>query len=206
MPLSTMNWSKAFQHSANRTQPSTSHAHPHARAAVIQPTNARPFGRVRPVKLASRIAATAVCFALLSGCSGPEPQTLESATRNLINDGNELLSSPLVQHAGAMRVTERGEKAKDTACVPGTTQRFFRAEGNFTPSGPRSPIAAAGLVRGKLLAMDYDRLVDELDFFDDDLAVTVVHRAESGVTFLVAARITEPNILIVGKTDCLKPR
>ncbi|MEO3855165.1 hypothetical protein [Acrocarpospora sp. B8E8] len=167
--------------------------------------HAKAFDKVRSVKLTSRVTVIGVCFALLAGCSGPEPQTLESATQNLINDGNELLSSPLVQRAGALHVTEKAEKAKDTACVPGTTQRFFRAQGNFTPSGSRSPITAAGLVHAKLLGMDYDRLIDELDFFDDDLAVTVLHRPESGVTFLVATRITEPNILIVGKTDCLKP-
>ncbi|GAA1023527.1 hypothetical protein Aple_102140 [Acrocarpospora pleiomorpha] len=158
------------------------------------------------MKLTSRVAVIGVCFALLTGCSGPEPQTLESATQNLISDGNELLSSPLVQRAGVLRVTEKAEKSKDTACVPGTTQRFFRAQGNFARPGEQTPLSAAGLVYAKLLGMDYNRLVDELDFFDDNLTVVVMHRPESGITFLVAARPTKPNILIVGKTDCLEPR
>ncbi|GAA0412781.1 hypothetical protein Acor_11730 [Acrocarpospora corrugata] len=122
-----------------------------------------------------------------------------------MSDGQELLTSALTQRAGVFRVTEKAEKDSDSACVPGSKQRFFRAQGNFQRPGSQSPGTAAGLVRSALLVMNYDQLVDDLDFRDEDLSVVVLHKPESAVTFMVATRNTEPNILIVGKTDCFKP-
>ncbi|GAA1019389.1 hypothetical protein Aple_048780 [Acrocarpospora pleiomorpha] len=158
------------------------------------------------MKLASRIAAAGVCFVTLTGCSSePPPPTLAMATHNLVTDGEKLLASYLVQRVGRFRITEKAEKDSDTACVPGSKQRFFRAQGTFLNPERPDPGLAAGAAQGALLVMNYDKLVDNLDFWDNDLSVVVFHKPESAVTFMVAARITEPHILIVGKTDCIKP-
>ncbi|MEO3858071.1 hypothetical protein [Acrocarpospora sp. B8E8] len=157
------------------------------------------------VKLASRIAAAGVCLVMLTGCSEAQPPTLAMATQNLVTDGEELLASYLIQRVGQFRITEKAEKDSDTACVPGSKQRFFRAQANFLNPERPDPGAAAGAVQAQLGVMSYDKLVDDLDFWDNDLSVAVFHKPESAVTFMVAARITEPHILIVGKTDCIKP-
>ncbi|MEO3857778.1 hypothetical protein [Acrocarpospora sp. B8E8] len=122
-----------------------------------------------------------------------------------MTDGERLLASTLVTSVGQFRITERAEKDSDTGCITGLKQRFFRAQGNYLYPERPSPGTAVGAAHGELLAMSYDQLVDDLDFWDNDLSVVVLHKPESAVTFMIAGRITEPNILIVGKTDCFKP-
>ncbi|WP_344316700.1 hypothetical protein [Acrocarpospora pleiomorpha] len=121
-----------------------------------------------------------------------------------MGDGEKLLVANMVSRVGQFQVSEKADKDSETACVPGSKQRFFRASGNFLPGGPKDPGTAVGAAHGELLVMNYDRLVDELDFRDDNLSVIVMNKPDSAVTFIVAARTTEPNILIVGKTDCFK--
>ncbi|MEO3862912.1 hypothetical protein [Acrocarpospora sp. B8E8] len=157
------------------------------------------------MQLALRIAAAGICFTTLTGCSSdPPPPTFAEATQNLVRDGEKLLVSNMVSRVGRFQITEKAEKDSETACVPGSKQRFFRAQGNFLPGGPQAPGTAAGAAHGELLVLDYDELVDDLDFWDNNLAVIVMEKPESAVTFMVAARTTEPNILIVGKTACFK--
>ncbi|WP_155360673.1 hypothetical protein [Acrocarpospora macrocephala] len=103
------------------------------------------------------------------------------------------------------QVTEKAEKDSDSECAPGSRQRFFRAQGNFARPGQQSPGAAAGLIRSGLAALEYEEVVAPLDLFDDELSVVVVRNAEAAVTFIVSARTSpEPNIRIVGKTDCFE--
>ncbi|WP_214104385.1 hypothetical protein [Acrocarpospora catenulata] len=157
------------------------------------------------MQLASRIAAAGICLAALAGCSSePPPPTFAEATQNLVRDGEKLLASHTFSQVGRFQITEKAEKDSDTGCIPGSRQRFFRAQGNFLPDGTRTPGTASLVASGYLGLMKYDKLVDSLDFWDNNLSVIVVHNPESAVTFMVAARPTEPNILVVGKTDCFE--
>ncbi|WP_204043024.1 hypothetical protein, partial [Acrocarpospora phusangensis] len=168
------------------------------------PSEAMSSGNVRTVKLASRIAVAGVCFVTLTGCSEQAQPTLATSTRDLVRAGEELLASEPVRSAGQFQISEKADKDSGTACAPGSRQRFFRAQGNFARPGQQSPVTAAGLVRSGLVLLKFDQIVDNLDFFSDDLSVVVMRDPRTAVTFMVAARTTEPNILIVGKTDCFK--
>jgi hypothetical protein len=159
------------------------------------------------VRLVARVVAVTVLLAALAACSGSEPEepTFDVATKTLIDDATKLMGTAEVKVSGHFRVTERAEGNSTNDCVPGEVQRFYRAEGDFVDAQRQSPFNAAGLIGSRLGLDDYDRVVDHLDLMDDELAVEVRRKPESGVTFVIAARTTKPNIRIVGKTDCFKP-
>lgn len=159
------------------------------------------------MKITPGVVGLVACLAVLTACSesDPEKPTLASATKSLIADADALLASAEVKESGQVQVTEKAEQDKPGSCIPGEVQRFYRAQGNFLRPGKQSPGVAAGSMRSALRGIGYDQIIDDLDIRDEQISVVVLRKPESGVTFVVAVRTTEPNILIVGKTDCLKP-
>ncbi|GGO83641.1 hypothetical protein [Nonomuraea cavernae] len=148
------------------------------------------------------VAAILICFAVLTGCSGePERPTLEEATRQLVNDGDALLSMVKADLTGLTE--ERANQDRTTSCTPGEIQRYFMAKGNFTDLASQDPVSRIGLLKGKLQALGYREVVDELDVWEDKLGVVVTHHAEANLTFVLVGRVSEaPNLVIVGKTEC----
>ena len=157
---------------------------------------------MRHVACLRAIAAALTCLAVLTACSGePGRPTLEEATRQLANDGDALLSMVKTDLTGLTE--ERANKDRTTSCKPGEIQRYFTAKGNFTNLAGQDPISRIGLLKGKLQALGYREVVDELDVSEDELGVVVTHHAEAHLTFVLVGRASEaPNLVIVGKTEC----
>jgi len=154
-----------------------------------------------------RVVTALACFAALTGCSQSEEAkpTLGEAVTQLVGDADRLLASAELKASGAATATEKAETDQSGACPPGEVQRFYRAQGELSgPSSRQSPHDAAALMRGALRNMGYEQIVDDLDVRDEKLSVVVLRKRQSGTTFVIAVRTaTQPNILIIGKTDCL---
>ncbi|MFI7444521.1 hypothetical protein [Nonomuraea indica] len=151
----------------------------------------------------SRLAAAVlVCFAALTGCSGePERPTLEETTRQLVTDGDALLSMVKTDLTGLTQ--ERADQDRTTSCTPGEVQRYFVVKGNFADPARQDPISRIGLLKGKLETMGYREAVDELDLMEDELGVTVTLHDEAKLTFVLLGRLSQtPNLVIMGKTEC----
>ncbi|MFG6195120.1 hypothetical protein [Nonomuraea sp. JJY05] len=151
------------------------------------------------------VAAALVSLGLVTGCTGdPGKPTLEEATKQLVADGDKLLSSRELAATGSATATERADQESEVGCVKGQVQRFFRAQGNLTgPPYVHSPGTAVSLIRGVLAARGYQTIVGDLDLKDEDLDAIVLHNPKTGLTFLATVRNgQQPNIMIVGKTSC----
>ncbi|WP_162795899.1 hypothetical protein [Nonomuraea lactucae] len=148
------------------------------------------------------VAALLVCFAVLTGCSGKsERPTLAEATRQLVSDGDALVSMMETDLTGLTK--ERADKDRTTSCTPGEVQRYFVAKGNFADPAKQDPLSRIGLLKGKLETMGYREAVDELDLLEDELGVTVALHEEAKLTFVLLGRLSEtPNLVIIGKTEC----
>lgn len=149
--------------------------------------------------------ALLACLAVTSACSAePEKPSLEEAAKQLIADGDKLVTFRELSTAATVSVTERADKDSEVGCLQGQIQRFFRAQGDFNaPPAVTSPSNSAGLMLGKLESLGYDKIVDELDLRDENLGVTLSQNLRTGLTFLVTVRNRQkPNIVIVGKTSC----
>ncbi|MFC5825255.1 hypothetical protein [Nonomuraea insulae] len=151
------------------------------------------------------VAAMLASLAVATGCSGDSDKpTLDEATKQLIADGNKLLSSRELAATGSATATESADQETEAGCVKGQIQRFFRAQGQLTgPPYVHSPGTAVGLIRGLLATQGYQTIVDDLDLEDENLGTTVLLNPKTGITFLATVRNgQQPNIMIVGKTSC----
>lgn len=154
-----------------------------------------------------RVMTAVICLAATAACTSSaadEKPTLTEAAKALTADADRLLSSKWLTESGKVQVTERLDQ--DRPCTPGKAQRFFRAEGDFLRPDRQSPGSVAGSIENALANdMDYEKIVDDLDLREEDISITVLRNAKTAVTFIITARTSKPNILIVGKTDCLEP-
>ncbi|MFI7618256.1 hypothetical protein ACIBP6_44260 [Nonomuraea terrae] len=148
------------------------------------------------------VAAALACFAVLAGCAGePEPPTLADATRQLVSDGDALMASIEADLTGLTK--QRAEQDRTTSCTSGEVQRYFMVKGDFADPDRQDVLSRIGLLKGKLQALGYQEVVDELDILEDGLGVSVLTHAESRLTFVLVGRLSEkPNVLIAGKTEC----
>lgn len=169
------------------------------------------MGKVSRVMNAARLGRALlalVCFSAVAACSDAQDEkpTYDEAIKNLVADAEAILASDELRRSGTAVATEKAETDTPGECIPGKVQRFYRAEGNLAgPKDRQSPHIAAGLMSALLGLMNYDHVVERLDVRDEDLSVTVSRKPASGVTFILAVRKDkQPNILIVGKTDCFK--
>ena len=169
------------------------------------------MGKVSRVRNATRLGRALlalVCFSAVTACSDAQDEkpTYDEAIKQLVADAEALLASDELRRSGTAVATEKAETDTPGECIPGEVQRFYRAEGNLTgPKDRQSPHNATGLMSALLGLMSYDHVAESLDIRDEDLSVTVSRKPASGVTFILAVRKDkEPNILIVGKTDCFK--
>lgn len=98
---------------------------------------------------------------------------------------------------------ERADQDRNTTCVKGKAQRYFRAKGNFANPSAENPPSLVGLLKGDLEGKGYTEVVDNLDLWEDNVSVAVVIHPETKLTFVLMARMEPtPNVLIVGKTEC----
>lgn len=151
----------------------------------------------------SRAAAAAlVCIAVLASCAGePERPTLADATRQLVSDGDALVSGI---EAGLTGLTKgRADQDQNISCLQGEAQRYFTAKGSFAKPSAENPPSLVGLLKGKLEGRGYREVVDNLDLLEDDVSVSVLTHPENKLTFVLLARMdSTPNVVIVGKTEC----
>ncbi|MDF5755563.1 hypothetical protein [Spongiactinospora sp. TRM90649] len=156
------------------------------------------------MNLVVRVAVVLVCVATLTACSeaAPEPPSFDTAKQALMEDAAAILASAEVKASAIMEITDRAEKDDTGDCRPGKVQRFFRAKGNLREPARQSPGMVVGWIGSRLGLKYYDPVVDNLDLWDDNLSVEVLRKPSVAVTFVIAARTTKPNLLIVGKTDC----
>lgn len=126
---------------------------------------------------------------------------MEEATRQLVSDGDMLVSGI---EAGLTKLTqERADQDRNTTCLKGETQRYFRAKADFLNPSAENPPSLVGLLKGDLESKGYREVVDNLDLWEDDVSVAVVVNAQSGLTFVLLARMEPPpNVMIIGKTAC----
>ncbi|MET7338956.1 hypothetical protein [Nonomuraea sp. NPDC005650] len=148
------------------------------------------------------VAAVLACFAVLTGCSGePERPTLAEAARQLVSDGDALVSG--IESGLAGLTKERADQDRNTSCLKGEAQRYFRAKASFANPSAENPPSLVGLLKGDLEARGYTEVVDNLDLWEDDLSVAVVVNPKAKLTFVLLARKEPaPNVVIVGKTEC----
>lgn len=147
------------------------------------------------------------CLAALTACTSSAADqarpTLAEAAEVLQADAAEIIASEALANVGRLEATERGDQ--DRPCSTGEAQRFFRAHGNFARPDWETPATAISTLQSALrLSADYRKVIDDLDIRDDDLAVAALRNDKAAVTFIIAARTAKPNILLVGKTDCLR--
>lgn len=159
---------------------------------------------MRRAAFARAVAAVLACLVALTGCSGePERPTLAEATRQLVSDGDALVSGI---EAGLTGLTkERADKPdRDSTCLTDEEQRFYIAKGNFANPAAENPLNLVGLLKGELARRGYyTDVVDNLDLWEEDLSVAVVVNPKARLTFVILARMEPtPNIMIVGKTEC----
>lgn len=149
------------------------------------------------------VVAILVCFAALASCSGePERPTLAEATRQLVSDGDALVSGI---ESGLTRLTrERADQDRDATCLKDEEQRYFIAKGNFANPSAESATNLVGLLKGELIGKGYStQVVDNLDLWEDDVSVAVVVNPRTRLTFVLLARMdSAPHVMIVGKTEC----
>jgi hypothetical protein len=160
---------------------------------------------VRPEIRWLSVAAVLVFLAVVAGCTGESAKpTLDAATKQLVADGEKLLTSREVATSGKVAVTERADKDTESGCPPGEVRRVFRAQGDLSGSPEvQMPNNSAGLMQGLLEFMGYDEVVGDRDLRDENLGVSVVHNPKAGLTFVLTVRNGQkPNIMIVGKTGC----
>jgi hypothetical protein len=157
---------------------------------------------VRLSAFSKAVAAVLACFAVLAGCSGqPERPPLAEATRELVSDGDALVSMIEADLTGLTK--ERADQDRTTSCTTGEVQRYFVAKGNFADPARQDPISRIGLLKGKLETLGYREAVDELDLSDDELGVSVLLHTKAKLTFVLFGRLSgTPNLMIVGKTEC----
>lgn len=151
------------------------------------------------------VAVALVSLAVMTGCTGDSNKpSYEEATKQLVADGDKLLASREVAASGKVVATERADKDAESGCAPGEVQRFFRAQGDFSGSPDAyMPDNSAGLMRGLLGLMGYDTVVGQRDLRDANLGVSVMHKPQTGLTFILTVRKDRtPHIMIVGKTSC----
>jgi hypothetical protein len=158
---------------------------------------------VRHIAYLRAIAATLICFAALTACSGEsERPTLAEASRQLVSDGDAVVSGI---EAGLTGVTkERADRDRDSTCLNDEEQRFYIAKGNFANPSAESATNLVGLLKGQLIGKGYStQVVDNLDLWEDDVSVAVVVNPEARLTFVLLARMEPtPNVMIIGKTEC----
>ncbi|MFI6499904.1 hypothetical protein [Nonomuraea typhae] len=153
-------------------------------------------------------AAVLACFAVLVGCAGePQRPTLADATRQLVSDGDALVSEigPDLTGLTKERATQSDRKA---TCLKDEEQRYYIAKGNFANPTAEDALSLVGLLKGKLIARGYySEVVDNLDLWEDNLGVAVVVNPKVRLTFILLARMEPaPNVMIVGKTECYPRR
>ncbi|MBT2232299.1 hypothetical protein [Nonomuraea sp. NEAU-A123] len=148
------------------------------------------------------VATVLACSAVLAGCAGePERPTLAEATRQLVSDGDALVSGIKSGLTGLTQ--ERADQDRNTTCLKGETQRYFRAKGTFANPSAENPPSLVGLLKGELEGKGYTEVVDNLDLWEDDVSVSVVTNPTTKLTFVLLARKEPtPNVMIVGKTEC----
>ncbi|MFF4197860.1 hypothetical protein [Nonomuraea sp. NPDC001831] len=147
------------------------------------------------------VATVLVCFAVMTGCSGEEPSTLDESTRQLVSDGDAVMSLIASDLTGVTK--ERADRDRTTSCGTGQSQRYFMAKGNFSDPAKQDPLSRIGLLKGKLETLGYREVVDELDLDENELGVTVVVNDKANLTFILLGRLSQaPNLVIVGKTAC----
>ncbi|TMR91026.1 hypothetical protein [Nonomuraea basaltis] len=148
------------------------------------------------------VAATLVCSAVLTGCSGEQERpTLAEAARQLVSDGDALVSGI---EAGLTGLTkERADRDQNATCLKDEDQRYYIAKGNFANPSAENPLSLVGLLKGELEGKGYTEVVDNVDLREDDLSVAVVVNPKAKLTFVLLARMEPtPNVVIVGKTEC----
>jgi hypothetical protein len=148
------------------------------------------------------VVAVLACFAVLTGCSGePERPTLAEAARQLVSDGDALVSG--IESGLTGLAKERADQDRNTTCLKGEAQRYFRVKGNFANPSAENPPSLVGLLKGNLEGKGYTEVVDNLDLWEDNVSVAVVAHPKAKLTFVLMARMDgTPNVMIVGKTEC----
>ncbi|SEG93168.1 hypothetical protein SAMN05444920_10852 [Nonomuraea solani] len=133
--------------------------------------------------------AVLLCIAAMTACTAPsEVPTLEAATQRLNTDAGSLAGTADLRLSAV-------EQADDGSCVPGQVRRFLRAETAHAE-------ASTGLL-DRLQAMGYHKVVDDLDFRDDEQDVAVLRNPETELTFeLTVLSGDRPTVQVVGKTTC----
>jgi outer membrane murein-binding lipoprotein Lpp len=160
---------------------------------------------VRPDIRRLTVAAAFLSLVVVAGCTeDPDKPTLGEATKQLIADGDKLLTSRELAAMGSVIATERADQDSEVGCLKGQVQRFYRAQGDLTgPPYVHSPGNAAGLMASWLGLRRYDTIVDDLDLRDENLGAAVLQNPMTGITFLITVRNGQkPHIMIVGKTSC----
>ncbi|MFB4278937.1 hypothetical protein ACBJ59_26850 [Nonomuraea sp. MTCD27] len=153
----------------------------------------------------SSTAAMLVLLMVLTGCSGDaDIPTLDEASKQLITDGDKLITSRELAATGSAAVTERADRESELGCLKGQVQRFFRAQGDLAgPPYVHSPSNVAGLMASWLQLRGYNMIVDNADLGDENLGAAVLRNPQTGITFFVTVRNGQkPHIMIVGKTSC----
>ncbi|MEU4235297.1 hypothetical protein AB0F17_64445 [Nonomuraea sp. NPDC026600] len=152
------------------------------------------------------VAAVLASSAVLTGCSGePERPTLTDAARQLVSDGDALLSGIESDLTGVTK--ERATKPdRNATCLKDEEQRYYIAKGTFANPSAEDPLSLVGLLKGKLTTRGYStEVVDNLDLWEDNTSVAVVVNPKAKLTFVLLARMEPtPNIMIIGKTECYR--
>lgn len=151
------------------------------------------------------IAGCALILLLAVGCSTGGP-SLDEAAQILARDAKKLEAF----HPAANKtiIDKTGRDADDFASCSNndTALRFYQLSGDFGEGGELTPAKRADLfglpLRDELKKIGYE--VDRnASWIQAGRSIVTLRKKDPGITFIVLVQASQPNVEIIGKTDCL---
>ncbi|WP_436757115.1 hypothetical protein [Streptosporangium sp. V21-05] len=152
-----------------------------------------------------RAAGCALILLMATGCGASSP-TLDQAAQTLAKDARKL--EHLHPTVNKKVVDKTGEDGNDftTCSEKGTAFRFHQLSGDFAKDNQYTPAQLADLttrpLQDALMRVGY-KVDRNASWVQPGRSFVILHKEDPGITFIVLVQASQPNIEVIGKTDCL---
>ncbi|MER5627190.1 hypothetical protein [Streptosporangium sp. NPDC002544] len=151
------------------------------------------------------VAGCVLLLLLVAGCTNSSP-TLDEAAQVLAADMKKL--EPFYPTTNKKTVDRTGKEKSDFAVCgkDGTALRSYELSSDFNKDSPTSPeqrvesFSLLFMEELKKIGYEADR---KSSWARPGRTIGVLHKKDPGITVILVAQDSQPNVEIIGKTDCI---